>query len=444
MPSLSISKASSFAFKVNTGANKINTDTSTIEDPISNYLFADAATFFNCSCLQPPDCFMEYLTTDTPLVQVNYDNSSQRPLLKFEEDGGTETWYYMTNINGDYYQQVPDLASIGVGCYTAYILSYTAGSNIFSCGDTGDFEVGNPGTWNIDSGGNTQAKDATLEACSGSNMMKVTSSGSPVAADQRIAKCNNSLSLSTGTVYLITGKVLDEDANPFTVDDSEVKWDVSEFSDATVLGEGRVTPSSDGRDILHEVWMIFQTDTDVTGQIELLTDQIPQAAGNIFVDCLSIQALTGIEEEAESEPIKISASVSCMTLVEWWHGSEAHNQYYDGTDTYKNQMRIPDLFLTTFGHEDEQFEAVLDAGGTTTTGASRPQKIYPFVTGELPAFMIEKLMLAMKHSSFRAFGFDLRLKDPDIDPDWTENGLTGQIQTEVYPGTYSYQSARCS
>ena len=433
MATFFISAATSIKFKILTSAGTINE--SAFLD--GNFLHNEASTFNNLSTLSTEDCPQKYNCDDTVKVQFVMSQALTEPVVEVVDSSGNVDGYpTLSNTSGDVWEFEIDWSGYTCGdVYQIKIYSLLFGLNTLACGDSGTFETGVAGSWGVSTGGsNVIGKVSTPTAHGGTYSASIATPGSTTSAETDLLWCTSAFSLSADSVYVFEAYVQDNGTSPAIANNRQIQVDISDFSDATTFSHQQVTPSDDGRNQWHLLRIIFQTGSDTSGTIKISTNANPQSSGFMYVDDMSLKPTTFVQEGV-SEKISICTSWPDTSLLTWTSTVDHHGIEYVNSEivhTVRDQFHA-----LRFSMIDELQEDRDNSIGQGFLHFSQKVKTYDFVTGILPAYMLEKVALALTHETVKLNGMQIVLVG-EIVIEWNPTQLMGTLKAPVRPKTYNY------
>jgi hypothetical protein len=452
MPTLEISPATSFSFRIETGAGTIR-DGETIDD---NYLYEDVATFWDCEALQPVPYCQPFTCSQTVSFQFEYENGSQYPeVIITDAMDNYVISYTVTNVSGDLYEATVDMSDLDCGeCYRVKIRSIlTSPNGITLCAENGTFELPGGATGTATGGNNVisvQVGTPPTKVRSGTRSGLISANASPSAGSDTVLNCSTPPTLSADTYYVYRYYVYEEDGGSNFSNGGTYYVDISDYSDATLITETRATPSADGFDTWLLVEVVFLTGSDVTGNIYLkMTNDtdLPLGSGEVWVDDFSLSEDQGTPTvEATGQKMCVASSHSCHLTLTWTSDHDSSGQQTFGID-YSNSLVNTAMVQAEFYRvrfEDPDYVQDNDSLGQTFVQSSRPEKIKLLKTNWLPPYMLEKLMMALKHDTVTINGVQYALTDSEVNPNYADDNLVaGILELDMQKSDYDFENMSC-
>jgi hypothetical protein len=464
----SISPANPIHFRTETGANAINSGS---YYP-GNYLYEDLEDFYNCEKLNPiqghEQCFE---LTDETAIQVTYDTDTQAPIFPLTEI----IWAELYNSAGTHISSLPytrpyssnqkiwnfaadwaDEITVPESndCFYIEIKTPETDSQVsVPWGDNGTFE--NAGTWNVGwtsgSTPNTTARSGA-QAHGGSWSAQIDTANPPLLGDADFFISTSTITLVAGNTYTFGVFVYEPSIQPFTNAGDEVRWDLFDFTDATVLFEKRVEFLVDGQDAWHALVITFRCGSITNGDVKLVNvvkstgaRSTPIFPGTLYID----DFLFSLETEriqATSENFGVQTACPCTSLVEYYAGegsieTEMGLTFHEASEALRFRYRVPVNFLKF--RYDGDFRRDDQSDGTRRASYYRPKKIYEFETGIIAPHLVEIIVLS---ANIRVWNVDNIRYAPDsgsIEPEPVSDGTGYKLKMDMVLSGYTWQTNNC-
>ena len=463
----SVSKASSVSFVISREVGTINNG---ILDTDFNFLNEEIADFYNCN-LSPINYCQAWKWGDTIRFQFLYINTTTElpPTVRLLDSAGGFIQYIVpidaTAVYGltvDFVwaavfdtSVLPQPSSTVCDCYSFEISTIDPDetTNFFACGDFGTFEAA-LGTWAASTGGNnTLGQSVFGMSHSGNFSAIVTANAVPNAASYILLHCNAATTYTADQYYLYSGWVYIDSGNPIAVLAGDtISWDVSDLTDADVVYEA---PALAGTlDVWQQFTILFKTGADVSGTPKARLTGVPAANGVAFFDDFEYFETNTITE-ATSQKVCLCDDIKCSAQFFYYAGNGKTEMQIVGFGLDGIQSFNVACSFRRFKFDDQAHTTQKESDGHTSLIIAEPEKIYTFKTNPVPAYMVEKITLAMKFSNvlIRPSGdltangvfFVMHSKNPTIE--WEENSgasdMQATVEWEMVPADYNYKKANC-
>lgn len=462
MGTLSISKATSFHFRLETGGSTFNSGL--IRD--ANYLYPDTGAFYNCV---GPDCGIRideavfpqmYNTTDGAVeFQIEFNDSGTAPVVTVfnAKTSLSVLSITMTNITGDIWEGSVNMTTLGQGCFYIEVssLGTPSGPNAFIQGDSGTMELNINQLKDANTGIYTIVRSIAQAETGTFSYFRDYSAG-VIGLDDRLIMYNEigtEYTLVPGTIYKIKGFVYNNSGNDYFNDLDQVFWDITDstgfgtpglaakgWPDANVISRLDYLTTAINDDSWNEINSIFQPITDTVGNFRIVQALIP-LTGGVHIDTVTLQVMSSVVQ-ATSETFTVKTNHDCTTKIEYTNADNGFEIDYV-TASIEHTIRVLYDGLFKFEMQDPDYQINDESDGVADVQSSFSQKIYNVTFGSLTEAMAEKLIFALKHDTCKLDGLQLLPIDDAVTPEWKEETGLCTITIRLRLRTYNFQNTNC-
>lgn len=457
--SLYISKANAVSFVILTSPGTIGASQPTTD---FNYLHQDKSDYWNCN-LDPNDYCQSYIhgdqitfqfigTFDVAIPFVNVYDSSGALVI---EDASTFAMAVLPSGETPYRVLIdtsvlPVPSTTACDCYVIKLESIAFDdTNLFVCADFGRFETG-AAFWGAVTGGNNIMTQDNTHVHAGAEAGLITADVAPAGGSDVPFQCNNALTFSPNTFYKYSGWGYQEAATPFIDPLDELEWDISGFTDAVTIASFGMRGNQLNKWV--NFWIVFKTGSDVTQTPRLTIGMLPLSNGQLWID--QFELFEGdYFTEAVSQCVEVCDNLTCSLNFTYYPNAEKVEMGLsggsvagEGTGNFNIECNCRTISFT-----DDAYEITKDSSGTTSLIVSEPEKVYTFKTMPMPAYMVEKITLALKVSNFfvRAAGTTntkvqliMRSKAPQVEASTAEATMF-TMEWDMVLQVYDYTRSNC-